>query len=95
MGIYDVCQKMELEEKDGAVTEHISIFEGMLTDYRHIDTYKYIVQTGDRIDRIARVLLGSVIYWKYIMLVNPKYLDPTDIKAGDIIFIPKIENVEG
>ena len=94
MSIYDRCQLLELEEKDGATTEYLSINEVMLPDFRNIETYKYIVQLGDRIDRIARVLLGSSEYWKYIMLVNPKYLDPTDIQPGDIIDIPKLTEEE-
>lgn len=91
MSIYDGSKILELEEADGTVTDYLSTNEAMLPDFIFIETYKYIVQFGDRIDRIARVLLGSSEYWKYIMLVNPKYLEPSEIQAGDIIKIPKIQ----
>jgi hypothetical protein len=94
MSIYDESKLLTLTESDGADTDYLSLFEGIVPDFRNIKTYKYKVQEGDRIDRIAKALLGSTEYWKYIMLVNPKYMEPSEIVAGDIIQIPEIRNTE-
>ena len=90
MSRYDDCREMELLEKDGAVTKYLSLNEVMLTDYKYIKTYKYRFKRNDRIDRIALVLLGKSFLWPYIMLVNPQYMEPSEIQSGDIILIPKL-----
>jgi hypothetical protein len=91
MGIYDNCNLLELDELDGAKTDYLSLAETKLEEFKDIQTYKYVMRKGDRIDRVAKTLLGSTEHWKYILLVNPKYMDPTEIEVGDVINIPIVE----
>ena len=94
MDIYENTEVLDFEESDGAVTKYLSLFETMIPSFKNVATYKYIWKNGDRIDRVSYALLGSTEHWKAIMLVNPKYMDPTDIVAGDIIKIPHLKEAD-
>jgi len=91
VSVYNACVDMELIRADGVVVDYISIHQAMVPLFRDIEYYKYIFKEGDRIDRVAKSLLGSTEHWKYIMLLNPQFRDPTELKKGDIIKIPVME----
>lgn len=52
--------------------------------------YHYTWVEGDRIDRVADLLLGSPSFWWRIMDLNPEYLDPFTIPVGTTIRIPSV-----
>jgi len=51
--------------------------------------WTYEVQPGDRLERIASTLYGDRSMWKNILAVNPAYTDPTRIRAGTVLALPK------
>lgn len=53
----------------------------------------YTIKQGDRLDTLAHIYLGdSALLWA-ILDVNPKYQSELDIKVGDTICIPDLEEV--
>lgn len=61
-----------------------------------VDKFSYytFIQ-GDTIDGIAYKYYGNAQYWWAIMDANPRYASEVDIKAGDILTIPSLEEIEG
>lgn len=55
----------------------------------------YTVIQGDTIDGIAYKLYGNASLWWAIMDANPKYQNELDMKAGDVINIPALDEVLG
>lgn len=53
----------------------------------------YTVVQGDTIDGIAYRLYGNAQLWWAIMDANPKYQSEVEIKPGDVLAIPPIEEV--
>lgn len=54
----------------------------------------YTFIQGDTIDGIAYKYYGNASYWWAIMEANPHYQSELDIKAGDILTIPSINEIE-
>lgn len=55
----------------------------------------YTVIQGDTLDFLAYKIYGSSSYFWAILDANPKYQSEMDIKAGDILVIPAVEDVVG
>lgn len=53
----------------------------------------YQVIAGDTIDGIAYKFYGNSAYWWCIMDANREYQSELEIKAGDILQIPDVEEV--
>lgn len=65
-----------------------------LTAFRTFPTYYvpyYVYEwiETDRIDDVARKLLGRAELWWEIMDINPEVLDPFNIAPGTLIRIPR------
>jgi hypothetical protein len=50
--------------------------------------YEYVFSDGDRLDKLAALLLQSPRNWYKILDVNPNIRDPFAIKPGTIVRIP-------
>lgn len=53
----------------------------------------YTVVQGDTIDGIAYKQYGNAQLWWAIMDANPVYQAETDLKAGDVLMIPSLDEV--
>ena len=53
----------------------------------------YTVVQGDTIDGIAYRQYGNAQLWWAIMDANPKYQSEIDIKPGDVLTIPSLDEV--
>ena len=53
----------------------------------------YQVIAGDTIDGIAYKFYGNASYWWCIMDANREYSSELEIKAGDILQIPSIDEI--
>ena len=53
----------------------------------------YQVIAGDTVDGIAHKFYGNASYWWCIMDANRQYQTELEIKAGDILQIPSIDEV--
>lgn len=51
--------------------------------------YEYIWKESDRLDRVAGAFLASPMDWWKILDANPLLQNPTDIRPGMIIRIPR------
>lgn len=53
----------------------------------------YTVVQGDTIDGIAYRQYGNAQFWWAIMDANPKYQSELEIKPGDVLTIPSLDEV--
>lgn len=65
---------------------HVSVFRSFPSS---VSTYsQYIWRESDRIDLVAKELLGDASQWWKIMDFNPELLNPLGIPVGTAIRIP-------
>lgn len=55
-------------------------------------TYYTVIQ-GDTIDGIAYRYYGNAQFWWAIMDANPQFVSELDIKPGDVLLIPNLDEV--
>lgn len=65
---------------------HVSVFRSFPSSTSSYS--QYIWRESDRMDLIARKLLGDASLWWKIMDFNPELLNPMDIPVGTAIRIP-------
>ena len=65
---------------------------GRVTFNESLCSYYTVVQ-GDTLDGIAYHKYGNAHLWWAIMDANPVYQSEIDIKAGDVLKIPPLEEV--
>lgn len=61
---------------------------------RRPDDITHIVQSNDRIDRIAQRYYQNPVLWWVIAWANDFEILPTDLREGEIIVIPDVNYVQ-
>lgn len=52
------------------------------------------VYAGDRIDNLARELLGDSRYWRFLAAANPQVADFLKLPPGERIFVPTLQTLD-
>lgn len=52
------------------------------------DALKHTWVEGDRLDILAHRYYGDTQYWWFILDANPKYMEESEIRNGDVLLIP-------